>query len=129
MAIQADTTGHSLRERSPMPRVASGGPVSKAIRVMLDADPDQARIRELRRAIAMRIEADIDLLDALAGDVDLEDGGDDEPSLGGGSCDDRELDDADDEDGGDTEGGTDDNGIVGCDSAAEQGFTGYGACV
>jgi hypothetical protein len=36
------------------------------------ADADRQRVRELRRRIADRIEADIALLDALAGDADLE---------------------------------------------------------
>ena len=47
--------------------VALGGPVSAAIRAMRADEPatDYARIRELRRAIADRIEADIALLDAL----------------------------------------------------------------
>ncbi len=50
---------------------------------------DRHRVRALRRAIADRIEADIAILDALAPDPDLEDtepdledGADDEPSLG-----------------------------------------------
>lgn len=47
--------------------VALGGPVSATIRAMRADEPatDYARIRELRRAIADRIEADIALLDAL----------------------------------------------------------------
>jgi len=47
--------------------VALGGPVTAAIRAMRADEPatDYARIRELRRAIADRIEADIALLDAL----------------------------------------------------------------
>lgn len=47
--------------------VALGGPVSAAIRAMRADEPatDYSRIRELRRAIADRIEADIALLDAL----------------------------------------------------------------
>ena len=61
---------------------------------MLAADPDQPRIRELRRSIADRIEADLALLDALDGDPDLEDGHD-----------------ADD---------TDDNGIADFDGMMEQ---------
>lgn len=56
--------------------VAPGGPVTRALAVMLDADPDRAEVRALRRAIALRIEADIALLDRLGGDPDLE------PSLG-----------------------------------------------
>lgn len=59
--------------------VALGGPVSAAIRAMRVDEPatDYARIRELRRAIADRIEADIALLDALDGDLDAEPGTDD----------------------------------------------------
>src|ERR1700712_2955777 len=55
------------------------GPVTQAIRAMRtadvnagnlhSADPDRQRIRELRRRIANRIEADIALLDALDGDT------------------------------------------------------------
>jgi hypothetical protein len=54
--------------------VALGGPVSAAIRAMRADEPatDYSRIRELRRAIADRIEADIALLDALTPDCDLE---------------------------------------------------------
>ena len=61
------------RARSPKSQI---GPVTQALRVMLAADPDQPRIRELRRSIAARIEADLALLDALDGDPDLEDGHD-----------------------------------------------------
>lgn len=58
--------------------VALGGPVSAAIRAMRADEPatDYSRIRELRRAIADRIEADIALLDAMTPDCDLEDGHD-----------------------------------------------------
>ncbi|MCJ2030928.1 hypothetical protein MKK50_16280 [Methylobacterium sp. J-043] len=56
---------------------------------------DHVRIRELRRAIADRIEADIALLDALTPDCDLEDGHD-------------------------AEGGTDDNGLADDDGWHEQ---------
>lgn len=63
--------------------VRASGPVRKALAIMLAADPDQVRVRELRRSIADRIEADIELLDQLAGDPDLEEGGDLEPSLCG----------------------------------------------
>lgn len=54
--------------------VALGGPVSAAIRAMRADEPatDYSRIRELRRAISERIEADIALLDALCGDADFE---------------------------------------------------------
>lgn len=71
---------------------------------MQAADPDRQRIRELRRRIADRIEADLALLDALDGDTDLEDGHD-------------------------AEGNTDDNGIADYDAIAEQGFPGYGRCL
>ncbi|WP_238232740.1 hypothetical protein [Methylobacterium thuringiense] len=73
---------------------------------MASVDPDLPRIRILRRSIADRIEADIALLDALAGDPDLEDGWDDE-------------------DGHDSEGGTDDNGVADFNGIGEQGFCGY----
>ncbi|MBB6407665.1 hypothetical protein [Mesorhizobium sangaii] len=75
-----------------------------------------------RRSIADSIEKLIDMLDAMSPDPDLEDTGDDEPSLGwghrggqpflsgtapnpapGDTCD-LELDNADDEDNGDLEG-------------------------
>ncbi|BCG72670.1 hypothetical protein MesoLj113a_38280 [Mesorhizobium sp. 113-1-2] len=74
-----------------------------------------------RRSIADSIERLIDMLDAMSPDPDLEDGADDEPSLGwthrggqsilaatapnGSPCDtiDLELDNCDDEDGGDAE--------------------------
>lgn len=75
------------------------------------------RILELTPALRRRIEATIEhlvsLLDAYDGDEDLEDGGDDEASLGWtergpDSCllapyDDREMEDENDEDGGDYE--------------------------
>ncbi|GJE52534.1 hypothetical protein GOFOIKOB_5607 [Methylobacterium tardum] len=80
------------RPRSPQPLLDQGlgrqpGPVTIALAAMRSADPDldRQRLRELRRRIADRIEADIALLDALDGDTDLEDenehGGDiqDEP--------------------------------------------------
>lgn len=64
--------------------VALGGPVSAAIRAMRADEPatDYSRIRELRRAISERIEADIALLDALAGDTDLEPDADIEQDAG-----------------------------------------------
>lgn len=89
--------------------VALGGPVSAAIRAMRADEPatDYARIRELRRAIADRIEADIALLDALTPDADFEPSfcgvGVERPTAGG---DDRE-------DG-------DDNGIADDGGEAEQ---------
>ncbi|MGU3479405.1 hypothetical protein [Methylobacterium sp. D48H] len=54
------------------------GPVTLAIAAMRAADPDLDRqhLRELRRRIADRIEADIALLDDLDGDADFEDGAD-----------------------------------------------------
>lgn len=111
------------------------GPVTQAIRAMRAAEPlppadaaieairegliryfveddgaDRQRIRELRRRIADRIEADLALLDALDGDtdhepdVDREPDNDGEPSLcglmvqwPGGGGDDREEDAADHE--------------------------------
>lgn len=72
MATHTCTTGHSPRERSRLPIVAAGGPVTRALAVMAAADPNTPRIVELRRAIAERIAADLDLLDALDGDPDLE---------------------------------------------------------
>ncbi|WP_157914105.1 hypothetical protein [Methylorubrum populi] len=94
MATHHPTTPARAGERScsPKPQI---GPVTQALRVMLAADPDQPRIRALRRAIADRIEADIALLDALMPDCDLEDGHD-------------------------TEGLTDDNGIGDMDGLNEQ---------
>lgn len=67
------------RSRSPKPQI---GPVTQVLRVMLAADPDRPRIRELRRAIADRIEADIALLDALEGDADVEQDADFEQDAG-----------------------------------------------
>jgi hypothetical protein len=74
------------------------GPVSRAIRACREIDPadqaiadiqidlasffadaDRQRVRELRRQIAERIEADLALLDALAGDADHEPDLDREP--------------------------------------------------
>ncbi|AWI89219.1 hypothetical protein C0214_13690 [Methylobacterium sp. DM1] len=59
---------------SPPRIVALGGPVPAAIRAMRADEPatDYSSIRELRRAIADRIEADIALLDALTPDANLE---------------------------------------------------------
>lgn len=85
-SLLRQTTGSAglLPAGSPSVRiVAAGGPITRALAVMATADPDLARIRNLRRSIAMRIEADIALLDALAGDTDLEENGDLEPSLCG----------------------------------------------
>ncbi|WP_267421828.1 hypothetical protein [Methylobacterium sp. GC_Met_2] len=99
--------------RSAPPLLGQGlgrqsGPVTQAIRAMRAAEPlppvdaaieairegliryfveedsaDRQRVRELRRQIADRIEADLALLDALDPDTDLEDSGDVEPSLCG----------------------------------------------
>lgn len=85
MATQAHSTRTPLLplSRSPQPLLGQGlgrqsGPVTVAIAAMRSADPDldRQRVRELRRRIAERIEADIALLDALDGDSDAE------PSLG-----------------------------------------------
>ena len=87
-----------FHHRQPPARiVALGGPVTRALAVMRAAEPetDRTRLRALRKAIADRIEADIALLDALSGDVDLEDGHD-------------------------AEGGTDDNGLADEGGKAEQ---------
>lgn len=95
-------------DRSPQSLLGLGlgrqpGPVTIALAAMYAADPDldRQRIRELRRRIAERIEADIALLDALDGDPDFEDGADAEPSLCGLMAhwpspggDDREFDEA-----------------------------------
>ncbi|TXM99680.1 hypothetical protein FV242_24560 [Methylobacterium sp. WL64] len=105
MAIHAHSTRTLLLPQSGNPRPLSGqglgrqlGPVSRAIRACRDADPaelaiadiqigldsffadaDRQRVRELRRRIADRIEADLALLDALSGDTDHEPDLDREP--------------------------------------------------
>lgn len=58
----------------PVRLIAPGGPVSAAIRAIRADEPasDYTRIRELRRAISDRIEADLALLDAIDGDPDFE---------------------------------------------------------
>ncbi|MCJ2023377.1 hypothetical protein [Methylobacterium sp. J-067] len=71
MAIHHPTPPIRGGERPRLP-FAQRGPVTIALAAMQAADPDRQRIRELRRAIADRIEADIALLDALAGDTDFE---------------------------------------------------------
>ncbi|MGU3538880.1 hypothetical protein [Methylobacterium sp. A54F] len=95
MASHAYTTTPLLRpasvERwplSPPGRLfAPGGPVSAAV----GADAaDRKRIRDLRRAIADRIEADLALLDSLDGDADLEVDAGEEPE----GDDEREHDEA-----------------------------------
>lgn len=61
--------------RAPEPRSAADLAI-QAIRAGLAAHfavTDRRRVRDLRRALADRIEADIALLDALGGDTDLED--------------------------------------------------------
>lgn len=66
---------------SPPRIIAPGGPVSVALRTIREAS---ARDRQrLRKSIERRIEADLAFLDALHGDPDFEDTGDDEPSLCG----------------------------------------------
>ena len=96
MAIHAHSTRTPLLPQSGNPRPLLGqgigrqlGPVSRAIRACRETDPadlaiadiqiglasffadaDRQRIRELRRRIADRIEADLTLLDALDGDAD-----------------------------------------------------------
>lgn len=81
---RATGSAELLRASLPGGRiVAAGGPVTRALAVMTAADPGLIRIRTLRRSIAEHIEADIALLDALAGDTDLEDGADGEPSFCG----------------------------------------------
>lgn len=100
---QTEQNARSLLAASPD---RQSGPVSLAIAAMRAADPDldRQRLRDLRRRIADRIEADLALLDALDGDADLEDGHD-------------------------AEGNTDDNGIADYDAIGEQGFRGYGGCL
>lgn len=102
MAIHHLTPPIRGGERLHLPS-AQRGPVSIALAVMHAADSDRERIRELRRRIAERIEADIALLDALDGDWNLEDRHD-------------------------VEGLTNDNGLGDFDALAEQGFPGYGRC-
>lgn len=105
MAIHTSTAPARAGERARSLK-SQIGPVTAAIRTMREAeriddavqalaalrrhDPEIDRIpalRDLRSALADRIEADIALLDALDGDPELEDGHD-------------------------AEGGTDDNGIA-----------------
>ncbi|WP_246692035.1 MULTISPECIES: hypothetical protein [unclassified Methylobacterium] len=130
MATHAHSTRTPLLPQygNPRPLLGQGlarqlGPVSRAIRACRETDPadlaiadiqiglasffadaDRQRVRELRRRIADRIEADLALLDALEGDADLEDGHD-------------------------AEGLTDDNGVAEYDAIGEQGFPGYGGCL
>ena len=79
MASHAHSTRTPLLplSRSAPPLLGRGlgrqsGPVTIALAAMQAADPDRQRIRDLRRRIADRIEADLALLDALDGDPDLE---------------------------------------------------------
>jgi hypothetical protein len=74
---------------------------------------DRQRVRELRRRIAGRIEADLALLDALDGDPDFEDCADAEPSLCG-------LDVTWPSHGGDDREAGDDNGIADAGGAFDQ---------
>lgn len=79
---------------SPAVRL-SGGPVTRAIRALRPNEMPSWEIREaemrrqeaadlraLRRRVAKAVAEGIDFLDATGGDPDLEDGADDEPSLG-----------------------------------------------
>lgn len=66
MAIHHLTPPIRGGERPLLPS-AQRGPVTIALAAMQAADPDRQRIRDLRRRIAQRIEADIALLDALDG--------------------------------------------------------------
>lgn len=90
MAIHHPTPPFGGGERPRLPS-AQVGPVTRALRACRPVDPadqaiadiqiglasffadaDRQRVRELRRRIADRIEADLALLDALDGDTDLE---------------------------------------------------------
>jgi hypothetical protein len=79
MATHAHSTRTPLLRLSGSPQPLLGlrlrrqpGPITIALAAMQAADPDRQRIRDLRRRIADRIEADIALLDALDGDTDLQ---------------------------------------------------------
>ena len=105
MANHAHSTRTPLLPQagSPSALLARGagrqpGPVTLALRAMRATDPDQAahdaieairrgldryfseadrkRLEALRQRVSARIEFDLALLDVLAGDADLEDGGD-----------------------------------------------------
>ena len=97
MAIHHSTPPFVGGERPRLPS-AQVGPVTQALRACRPIDPadlaiadiqiglasffadaDRQRVRELRRRIADRIEADLALLDALAGDADHEPDLDREP--------------------------------------------------
>ncbi|MCJ2065054.1 hypothetical protein MKK63_20405 [Methylobacterium sp. J-088] len=138
--------------RDPLLRQGSGrqpGPVTQAIRAMRAAEPlpptdvaieairegliryfveadsaDRQRVRDLRRRISDRIEADLALLDALSPDPEAELTALERVGRG---FEWSGYDDA--EDGHDAEGLTDDSGIVDHDAAVEQGFAGYGGCL
>ena len=110
MAIHHPTPpiGGGERPRLPSTQV---GPVTQAIRTMRSADPalDPRKFTHGIRALSRTEVEDligglIDLLDAMDGDADLEDGHD-------------------------AEGNTDDNGIADCDAIGEQGFRGYAGCL
>ena len=131
MAIHHLTPPFSGGERPRLPS-AQVGPVTQAIRAMRADPADQAiaaiqdgldrhfarpanpvldprqfthGIRALARAeVEDLIGGLIDLLDAMDGDSDLEDGHD-------------------------AEGNTDDNGLGDSDALGEQGFRGYGGCL
>ncbi|MCJ2097917.1 hypothetical protein [Methylobacterium sp. E-046] len=123
------TQVHNLSDAQVSVAKRQQGPVTQAIRAMRAADPlppadaaieairegliryfveddgaNRQLVRELRRRIADRIEADLALLDALDPDPDLEDGHD-------------------------AEGNTDDNGLGDSDALGEQDFRGYGGCL
>lgn len=98
---------HAMRAAEPLPPADAAIEAIREglIRYFVKEDSaDRQRVRELRRRIADRIEADLALLDALDPDPDLEDGHD-------------------------AEGNTDDNGIADLEAAAEQSFSGYGRCL
>ena len=107
MAIHHPTPPFGGGERPRLPS-AQVGPVTQALRACRPVDPadlaiadiqiglasffadaDRQRVRELRRRIADRIEADLALLDALDGDTDREPDTDHEPDV------DREPDEQD----------------------------------
>lgn len=111
MAIYHPTPPLGGGERPRLPS-AQVGPVTQAIRVMRAAEhaprksaqPLPHGIRALSRTeVEDLIGGLIDLLDAMDGDADLEDGHD-------------------------AAGNTDDNGIADYDAIGEQGFPGYGRC-
>ena len=110
MAIHHPTPPLGGGERPRLPS-AQVGPVTQAIRAMrtthADANFATALVKPIRALSRAEVEdligGLIDLLDAMDGDADLEDGHD-------------------------AEGNTDDNGIADYDAIGEQGFLGYGRC-